>query len=327
MRIGVIGHLQPDSFADNVADSLMRMGHEVVRLGPGRARYSSTVLTRVSDLARQASPRLDDRLQAGVATAALEAGCEAVLNTEIHLAPAAVSRLRAAGVRVAFWYPDHITNIGRQSMLLAPYDALFFKEPILVDRLRSMLGLPAHYLPEACNPTWHRPHGEAGVDPHLVVVGNMYPSRTLLLDRLTAKGIPLRLYGARPPRWLGDAPSLRAHTGRSVVRHEKARVFREAAGVLNNLHPGEVLGVNCRLFEATGCGGAVLTEFRPVLPELFDIGTEVLAFHDFDELVLQAERVLGEDGLSRRLGDAAAKRAHAEHTYDHRLAAILAVLC
>ena len=82
-------------------------------------------------------------------------------------------------------------------------------------------------------------------------------------------------------------------------------------------------GVNARLFEAAGCGAAVLTEFRPTLPELFEVGKEVLAFHDFDDLLDQATRLLSEDGLTARLGDAAALRAHRDHTYDLRLTTIL----
>ena len=96
--------------------------------------------------------------------------------------------------------------------------------------------------------------------------------------------------------------------------------------MLNNLHPGEIAGVNCRLFEAAGCGAAVLTEFRPAVPDLFSIGQEVLTFRDFDEMVAQATRLLGEPGLSARLGDAAATRAHESHTYKRRLTTILGKL-
>ena len=85
----------------------------------------------------------------------------------------------------------------------------------------------------------------------------------------------------------------------------------------------EVNGVNVRLFEAAGCGAAVLTEFRPTVPELFEVGKEVLTFHDFDDLLEQATRLLSEHGLTARLGDAAAQRAHRDHTYDLRVAAIL----
>ena len=65
--------------------------------------------------------------------------------------------LRRAGVKVAFWFPDAVSSFGRQKMLLAPYDAMFFKEPHVVERLRATLDLPVHYLPQGCNPRWHRP--------------------------------------------------------------------------------------------------------------------------------------------------------------------------
>ena len=151
----------------------------------------------------------------------------------------------------------------------------------------------------------------------------MYASRVRLLERLAAKGIPLRLYGGGFPRWLGETPIRAAHAGRCITRDEKARVFRSAAGVLNTMHLSEVAGVNARLFEAAGCGAAVLTDFRPTVPDLFAVGDEVLVFHDFDSLVDQATRLLEETGLTGRLGDAAARRAHRDHTYDLRVAEIL----
>ena len=48
-----------------------------------------------------------------------------------------------------------------------------------------------------------------------------------------------------------------------------------------------------------------------------------LAFHGFDDLVKQATRLLSERGLTERLGDAAAQRAHRNHTHERRVAAIL----
>ena len=89
--------------------------------------------------------------------------------------------------------------------------------------------------------------------------GNMYPSRVRLVERLIAKGIPLRLYGGGFPRWVGETSARVAHPGRYVAREEKARIFRSAADVLNTMHSAEVSGVNARLLEAAGCGAAVLT--------------------------------------------------------------------
>ena len=286
-------------------------------------RAMAGLADRAGALALQALPRLEEIAQNRIVRNALEAGCENVISVDAFLTPRAVTKLRTGGARVAFWFPDAVLYLGRQLMLLAPYDAIFFKEPFLADCLRSTLDLPVYYLPQACNPRWHRPVTPAGTEPCLVVAGNMYPSRVRLLDRLIAKGIPLRLYGGGFPRWIGETAARAAHTGRYVAREEKARVFRSAAGVLNTMNPAEVSGVNARLFEAAGCGAAVLTEFRSTVPELFAVGKEILAFHDFDDLVGQATRLLNEPGLTARLGDAAAQRAHRDHTYDLRITTIL----
>jgi spore maturation protein CgeB len=323
VRVGVVGPLGPDCFAENVGDALHRIGHVVTQLGPARIRPGGQLVGGLAQRVSQSLPRLDERAQRRIVKAAVAAACEVVINLDADLMPGSVTLLKRAGIRVAFWFPDHVANLGRQLMLLAPYDALFFKEPHLVERLHANLDLPVYYLPEACNPRWHRPLAPAGTEPYLVLAGNMYPSRVRLLERLIAKGIPLRLYGGCFPRWLGETPVRQAHTGRCVYREDKARVFRSAAGVLNTVHPAEITGVNARLFEAAGCGAAVLTEYRPAVSELFSVGQEVLAFRDFDDLVGQASRLLNETGLTARLGDAAARRAHRDHTYELRVAAIL----
>jgi spore maturation protein CgeB len=323
MRIGLIGPSAPDRFADNIGDALQRAGHRVAQLGPAVARRRSRFTTNIARVARQAWQPLDERVQRRIVRAAYDADCEVVIAVDAALAPDAVERIRRGGARVAFWFPDHVANLGRQFMLLGSYDAVFFKEPRLVERLQATLDLPIYYLPQACNPHWHRPLVSAGTEPYLVIAGGMYPSRVRLLERLMAKGIPLKLYGAGFPAWLGESPARRAHTGKSIFREEKARVFRSAAGVLNTMYPAEEAGVNVRLFEAAGSGAAVLSEFRPTVPELFAVGEEVLTFRDFDELVDQATRLLNEAGLSARIGDAAAARAHRDHTYDRRIATIL----
>lgn len=323
MRVGVIGPIGLDRVAENVGDALGRMGHLVTLLGPACSRSRVRLVNRVTMPARQAFPGLDEAIQYRIARRALEADCEVVINIDPFLMPSVVARIRSGGARVALWFPDHVANLGRQLMLLASYDTLFFKEPQLVERLRALLDLPVYYLPEACNPRWHRPIIPAGTEPYLVVAGNMYPYRVRLLERMIAKGIPVKVYGPSFPRWLGETSVRSAHSGRRVFHEDKARAYRSAAGVLNTMFPAEIAGANGRLFQAAGSGAAVLTEFRSAIPELFVVGEEVLVYHDFDELVDQATRLLNEAGLTARLGDAAARRAHRDHTYDVRLATIL----
>jgi spore maturation protein CgeB len=177
MRIGVVGPVGPDLFADNVGNAFGRAGHFVTQLGPTGARHPGSLTTHMVQLARQAWPSLDERAQRRIVQSALEAECELVINLDLNLTPNTVTQLRRSRIRVAFWFPDAVVNMGRQLMLLGAYDALFFKEPHLVDRLRANLEMPVYYLPQGCSPQWHRPLVPAGTEPHLVVAGNMYPSR------------------------------------------------------------------------------------------------------------------------------------------------------
>lgn len=323
MRVGVIGPDHPDSSADNVASTLEAMGLPTLRLGPARPGLRSAAGRALSEVAFGASLTLDDAVQRRIIRRAREFECDLVISVDARLLPGSVARMRARGTRVALWFPDHVANLGRQLMLASPYDAVYFKDAELVARLDALLDVPVRYLPQACNPMWHRPPAGTEPQPHVAVVGNMYPSRVALLDRLLRDGVPLALYGAAFPRWLRAASAARLGVAPPVVRAAKATVFRRAAAVLNNLHPAEMAGVNLRTFEATASGAVVLCEDRPTLDELFAPDSEILIFRKYDELLGLIRGVLAAPTQARPIGDAASRRAHAEHTYQHRLGVIL----
>jgi spore maturation protein CgeB len=324
MRIAVVGSDYPDSFSDNVCDVLRSLGHDLLVAGPAIPETGRKFVDRAVSMVAK-SPAVEQRLQRRVVERCEEWNPELVLSVQ-SLMPASVAALKRTGTKVALWFPDHVANLGRHEMFVAPYDAVFLKQPRVVERARALLAAPAHYLPEACNPRWHRPIDDLERDPVVVVAGNMYPWRIRLLERLLSAGVPIKLFGTYWPSWYESPEVRRHHTGRYITREEKSREFRSAAVVLNNLHPGEVDGYNCRLFEATGCGAAVLTERRTELASFFDEGTEVEVFGSFDELVERARALIGNLEAGRRLGDAAAARAHAEHTYQHRFERMFEIL-
>jgi spore maturation protein CgeB len=297
------------------------MGIDNIRLGPSPPRPRNAKVAGALDVARK-FVIVDEALQGRVARRALESECTAVLTIDRDTSPAVVSQLRSSGIPVALWFPDNMCNLGSLRMLLAPYNVMFFKDPLLVKRLSMTLGLEVHYLPEACNARWHRSDQAQGIDPFVVVAGNIYPSRLRLLERLMEARVPLVLYGGQFPRWARDHPARTYHANRYIARQEKAAVFRRAAAVLNNLHPGEVESVNCRLFEAAGSGAVVLAEDRPSLGALFE-SDELFVWRTFDQLIDRAGAAVRRAGAFADVGDRAARRAHRYHTYEHRLTVIL----
>lgn len=325
MRVGVVGPVYPDSFADNILDTLPRIGHVGVSLGPALPRPKRPGASRTAAVLGQ-STAIASRFQRRLVERAKEQDLDVILTVEATLLPLTVAALNGLGCKTALWFPDAAANLGRQLPLVSPFHGLFFKDRLFVDRVAATTGKPVYYLPEACNPSWHAPTGGGEVEHAVVLAGNMYPSRLAVLERLMRAGVPLRVYGTGVPRWVGSSPVRSLPLLPAVRRGEKARVFRRALAVLNNLHPAEMNSVNCRLFEATGSGAAVLCEDRPVLAELYECGTEVLPFSSFDELMDRIRYLVADEAAGTEIGDAAARRAHRDHTYDVRLEHLLAIL-
>jgi spore maturation protein CgeB len=300
------------------------MGHEVDPLGSTYRTDSSNVRALIIQLA-ESSRTATRRLQQKIVETATRSSYDVVITVEATLLPEAVEQIKRNGSAVALWFGDAVSNLGRQLMFLADYDVVCLKDSELVRRCRAALPANVIYLPEACNPSWHRPW-DVETEPVVVVAGNMHPFRLRLLERLVQAGVPLRVYGPRWASWLRSELLRPSYTGQYLARHEKARVFRSAGVVLNTLHPGEMASVNCRLFEAAGCGAAVLTEVRPDLGGLFEVDSEVFTFDTFDTLVDRVRWMLEHPDSARIMGDRAATRARADHCYDRRLGELLAAL-
>ena len=290
--------------------------------GPVRRDLLTPRVSAAFSLARDLSERLDSGMQRHLSRLAIRAQPDLVITVDRRLRPDTVRALRATGARVVLWFPDAVANMWRHELFIAGYDRIYLKNSILVDQLARVYGLPVRYLPEAANEQWHRPVGPYGTASHIVVAGNLHPTRAVLLDRLLAAGIPLAIYGPALPSWINYPRVRAAHTGEFIVREEKARVFRAARGVLNNLHPAEFAGSNCRLFEATGSGAATLTEWRDGMSDLFKPGVEVIPFEDFATLLDECRRLLNDQSYGAAIGDAAAARSARDHTYSSRLTAI-----
>ena len=84
--------------------------------------------------------------------------------------------------------------------------------------------------------------------------------------------------------------------------------------------------VNQRVFDVPACGGFVLTDDREQLGELFEIGREVVVYQRPEDIAGLAGRYLQDEAGRRRITGAAQRRILSEHTYAHRLAALLQIM-
>jgi spore maturation protein CgeB len=338
LNILVIGKFYTEGFALHIAETLAVMGHAVRRFEPGlqAGRLGGKLGHRI-DQARGVLYNNSDGIPAVRARRmrALwqesDAGpLDVVIVCHDFLWPNEVAELkRRTGAQIAMWFPDHLANFGRGYFMNARYDGLFFKDPYIKHVLGDVLQSPVYFLPECFNPAMHwLPEERIGQDPQyqcdITTAGNQHSWRVACYKHLT--GYNVKLWGNPAPLWMDAAVIAKMHQGRGVYNHDKVRAFRGASIVVNNLHYGEMWGLNVRAFEAAGAGAFQMVDWRPGLGQLFNDGKELISFISVADLKQKVDYWLPRKDERRQIAAAGMRRAHAQHTYALRLQLLLDTL-
>jgi spore maturation protein CgeB len=330
IRVLVVGPQFPDSFARNVAVTLQAMGHVVATADGTRTRhhgnkYANAFWRGLSS----AWPALEQLAARELIRKAREFCPDLVLVTYGAMPPPVVKELKEnTAAKVVCWFTDPIVNLYRMYLLASPFDAVFLKEPYLVRVLRDKLDLNTHYLPECCNPLWHRrvPLSEEArrdYSSDLCAMGSLHYYRARMLEVFA--GYDLKVWGRNCPNWLVSSVKDR-YTNCYMAEQNKAEALLASKIVLNTMNHCEIEGVNCALFEIAGCGAFQIADWKPTLPELFEPECEIVTFQTGRELKEKVDYYLAHPEARREIAERAYTRAHREHTYEIRLKKMLEIL-
>ena len=330
-RVLVMGSgCTPDSMEGHVVDALCKMGHstQFTAIGaPGGAwgHRGSAIGLRLAGMVTREPER---RAERAVVNAARAFGPTIVIVILGNLmSPKTIAALRiATQAPIVCWCQDQMTTLGRQYILGSGYDAVFVKDRYLQDLFSRMIkSTTFHYLAEACNPRVHRTveltdADRARFECDVGIAASLYYYRQEILQQLSE--FDLKVWGLSPG-WLVQRIGLR-HRGGEIFLDDKARAARAARIALNTLHFAEIDGMNCRTFELAGCGAFQLVTERPVLKEHFVPGQEIETFSSSQELIDKVRHYLKHPDQRDCIAARGQQRAHAEHTYEHRLHELLA---
>lgn len=333
LRVLVVGTATRECAATCCVAALRSMGHDARAFDPdvhpaaiGHVRRSWPA-NRILNPLLAASGLLDKLHQDALLRAARNLQPDLILVIPLHQVDrTTIEALRkATRARIAGWFQDSFVNFLRHDFLRAPYDGLFFKDPYIVARLRDHGDMQnVHLLPEACEPTFHHSLELSSEDRRkygcdLMVYGNLYAFRTLILERVL--DYDLRVYGARPPRWL-ESPVRNRWEGFEVYGDEKIRAVLSAKIIVNSCHYGEVRSANARLFEVAGIGGFQVAD-APGLSDYFEPGTEIATFKGPKQLRAVIDHYLARDDERAEMAARAQRRAFRDHTFAARLSKLL----
>jgi hypothetical protein len=246
--------------------------------------------------------------------------------------PAQLRRWRRDGRFVV----GQIASPAPPDAVLRGYDLLLSSFRHFVDRFRA-LGVDAEYFRLAfydkirCRmaaagvdaaPDSDRPYGVifiGGVDPRVHAAG------TAFLERVCAE-VDVDVWGYGHDALDRSSPILRRFHG-PVWGPDMYRVLAGARIALNrHIDVAEGQANNMRLYESTGMGAMLLTDSGRGLDELFDVGTEVLAYDDVDDLVDKLRHHLANDDDRVAIARRGQVRTSTEHTYTERLVELAALL-
>lgn len=220
------------------------------------------------------------------------------------------------------WFCDERRSRNAISTLAAAYDLVFVAGSEVVENGETVGLPPLRYLPPGCDPSVHRPmRSRDQFRANVVFAGTATAHRERVLSDLVEFGLAVWGPGWRRTR-------LRDYCRGELLDHgDYIRAYAGASVALNvqcsDASEGPDPGCNRRLFELAAIGVPQVVEDRPDIHRHFCEGSELLvarSLADFKSLLAEA---LQDRAWSEQVAAGARQRALGEHTYMHRLAALL----
>jgi spore maturation protein CgeB len=154
---------------------------------------------------------------------------------------------------------------------------------------------------------------------------SVHGSRTKLLETLCSRIEQVRVWGPDIDSVPPDSP-LRSCYGGQAWGRDMYQILSSSKIAIN--HHGDIAPYanNMRLYEATGVGTLLITDYKDNLSTLFEPGKEVVAYHSAEECAELVSYYLTHEGERADIAKAGQTRTLREHTYLHRMQELLDIL-
>jgi spore maturation protein CgeB len=272
------------------------------------------------------SPRLDTSAE-NILLAQIEAfKPDLVLNQDIfHIDTSLVRRIKDIGNPVLVGQVGLLPPRGEDWSV---YDLLISQLPSVVRSFRA-LGVRSEVSHLAFEPDILDALGEPpapDIDVSFVGTVSADHQQRIALLLAVAERYNLKLWGNLPQALPTGSPLRRCFQG-EVWGADMYQVLRRSRITLNS-HidlAGREAG-NMRLFEATGVGAFLLTDFKDNLDTLFAPDHEVAVWRSTGDCLDAIGRAIADDKGRAEIARAGQARTMAQHTYRHRTAEILGLV-
>jgi spore maturation protein CgeB len=300
----------------NFLRALEGMGHEVVPFD------------FMSEKREHGKREMNRRLLAAAEEASPDLSFFVLFEDEID--PETIQRVSRAGGPAVNWFADDHWRFDRFTRHIAPA----FDWSITTDRdslpRYEEIGYDRAILSQwACNRYAYDRTAE-DLEYDVTFIGQSYGDRPATVERLRAEGYDVRCWGFGWPGGRIEHDEMVRVFGASRINLNLSAAFsppgtlraRIGSLIRRERHEPRKSQIKGRTFEVPGSGGFLLTDRVPYLEDYLAPGREIASFESTDDLVHQVGWWLAHEEERAAVADAGYRRVRAEHTYDHRFAAI-----
>jgi spore maturation protein CgeB len=254
-----------------------------------------------------------------------------------RILPVTVEAARMAGITTVLWTIDTVKPSDPRIGLAPHFDYVFCGGGEMIEALRGFtLRNGPHWLPFACDPELHCPVELSPDEKRLsscdiAFVGSLhpklYPNRLAMLETLADFDIGIWGPGARAlPVSSPVHPKIR---GDGIGFEEWRRIYSVARIILCAHYGGAGPAsrqASPRVYEVLACGGFLLCDDRPDVRALFEDGRDLSIFSDLSDLREKARYYLSHERERKEIAAHGRAKVLAEHTYRHRVSALIATV-
>jgi spore maturation protein CgeB len=259
-----------------------------------------------------------------------------ICMAQAPITPRVLTELRRRGVITVLWFVEDYLRFSYWREMAQFYDFIFtIQKGECLSAIKRAGAGEVHYLPTACDPYLHTPMVVSAEDREkwgspVSFVGAGYHNRQQMFASLAS--YPFKIWGSEWPL-CKPFDRMVQEESRRIAPEEYMKIFN-ATDVNLNLHSSmerdgvEPYGdfLNPRTFELASCGAFQLVDERALLPEAFDVGTEIVTFKDLPDLREKIDYYLTRPHEREEISRKARTRVLKDHTYDKRIEEMLSVI-
>jgi len=243
---------------------------------------------------------------------------------------------------ITYFDPDFVAHIGSYAGLVVgqtaypldwsygfgSYDLIVTSFPHYVERFRNM-GVHSAYLALAFEPTILprlSPRLKHGFDTVFVGGVSTNHERGIRDFEEVSRRVPLGVWGYGADKLPSSSPLYRRHQGEAWGLHMYNILANSRVALNRHIDVSQNFANNMRMFEGTGVGTCLLTDFKVNVHEFFDPDREIVCYESGMDCMEKALYLLEHERERSQIAQAGQRRTLRDHTYARRMEELVEIV-